>query len=121
LLPPTRSAHDVRTVPKRDQRLARAPKTSRTETSVAQRAHVWTRYLEGHLYASILRAEGVPYSIVQDISQKRLDSGDSTFKSKARSGRPKKTSIRDKRALVHYALEHPQDTLNVLAMLSKST
>jgi transposase len=101
--------------------MARVPKTSRTETTVAQRAHVWTRYLEGHSYASISRVERVPYATVRDIIQKRLDSSDSAFKSKPRSGRPKKTSIRDERALVRHALEHPQDTLNALATPSKST
>jgi len=101
--------------------MARTPKTSRTETSVVQRAHIWTRYLEGHTYASISRAEGVPYSTVRDIIQKRLDSSDSTFKSQPRSGRPKKTTIRDERALVRHTLEHTSDTLKALATPSKSS
>ena len=101
--------------------MAPVPKTSRTETSVVQRAQVWTRYLEGHTYASISRTEGVPYSTVRDIIQKRLDSSDSTFKSKARSGRPKKTTIRDERVLIRYTLEYTSDTLKVLAMPSKSS
>ena len=101
--------------------MAPVPKTSRTETSVVQRAQVWTKYLEGHTYASISRTEGVPYSTVLDIIQKRLDSSDSGFKSKPRSGRPKKTSIRDDRALVRHAFQNPTDTLNTLATPSKST
>ena len=100
--------------------MGRQPKTSRTETTLAKRAQVWTRYLDSHKYASISRLEGVPYSTVRDIIQYQLESGDETFKSKLRSGGLKKTSIRDGRKLVRYTIQYPRTTLDSLAILSKS-
>jgi transposase len=101
--------------------MGRVPKTLRRETTVVQSAHVWTRYVEGHSKASISRVEGVPYSTVCDIIQRRIDSGDSTFKSKARTGATKKTSIRNDRALVRHAIQHPRETLSALVTPSKSS
>ena len=101
--------------------MGRMAKTNRLETTVGQRAQVWTRYLDGHSYASISRLEGVPYSTVRDIIQRRIDSGDSSYKSKPRNGATKKTSDRDNRALVRYAIENPKDTLVALGSPSKSS
>ena len=79
------------------------------------------RYLERHSYASISLVEGVTYSTVRDIVQRRIESGDYTFESRPPSGQTKKTSNRDDEALVRYALENLIDTLDALASPFKSS
>jgi Transposase len=96
-------------------------KTSRKETTPVQRAHVWTRYLDGHRPATIARLEGLPDSTVRDIIQRRLETEDPSFKSKPRNLNRKITSDRDDRALLRHALKHPKDTLHALGSPSKST
>ena len=101
--------------------MARVPKTSRKETSVVKRAQIWTRYLEGHSYASISRVEGVPYSTVRDIIYRRVVSQDSSFESKPRHGAKRKTTSRADCTLVRYAVQYPRETLYALITPLKST
>ena len=97
-----------------------ARKTTRKELIPAKRSAIWTRWQDGHGYSAISRLEDTPYSIVWDIIQRKLATTDSTFESKLRSGPFKKTSARDDRALVRYAIANPRDTLHSLATPSKS-
>ena len=84
-------------------------KTNRLETTVGQRAQVWTRYLDRHSYTSISRLKRIPYSTVQDIIQYRIDLGNSSYKLKPRNRPAKKTSDQDNQALVRYAIENPKE------------
>jgi hypothetical protein len=96
-------------------------KTSRKETTLVQRAYVWTRYLDGHRPATIAWLEGLPNSTVRDIIQWRLETEDPSFKSKPWNLNRKITSDRDNRALLCHALKHPKDTLYALGSPSKLT
>jgi transposase len=97
------------------------PKATRKETTPAQRAAVWTRYCSGYSIPEIIALEGHPRSTVRSIIERREQSGDSTFQSKPRTGRPKKTTARDDRALLRAANRDTKATLFELATPSKST
>jgi transposase len=97
------------------------PKSNRKETSVAKRAAVWTRYCSGYKVPKIVALEGLPRSTIRSIIERRVESGNSSFQSKPRSGRPKKTTARDDRALLRAANRDTKATLFALATPSKST
>jgi hypothetical protein len=97
------------------------PKTTRKETTLAQRAAIWTRYCSGYSILEIIALEGHPRSTIRSIIERREQSRDSTFKSKPRTGRLKKTTARDDRALLRAANRDTKATLFALATLSKST
>jgi transposase len=65
--------------------------------------------------------EDLARSTIRSIIQRREESGDSSFKSKPRSGRPKKTTPRDNRALLRAANHDTKATLYALATPSKSS
>ena len=96
------------------------PKTSRKETSVVKRAQIWTRYLKGHLYISILYIKGVPYSTVRDIIYRQVVLQDSSSELKPRYSTKRKTTSRADRTLVRYAVQYPRETLYTLITPSKS-
>jgi transposase len=96
------------------------PKTNRRETTPAERASVWTRYCSGYSVPEIVALERHDRSTIRGIIQHREESGDSTFKSKSRSGRPKKTTSRDDRALLRAANRDTKATLYALATPRKS-
>lgn len=87
------------------------PKRRGKETTPAQRAAVWTRHCSGYSVPKIIALEGLPRSTVRSILRRREESSDSSFKSKPRSGRPKKTSTRDDRALLRAANNDTKATL----------
>jgi transposase len=97
------------------------PKSNRKETTPAQRAAVWTRYCSGYSIPEIIKLERHPRSTVRSIIQRREQSHDSSFESKRRSGRPKKTTPRDDRALLRAANRDTKAILYALATPSKST
>jgi hypothetical protein len=66
------------------------PKSRGKETTPAKRATVWTRHCSGYSMPEIIRLEQLPRSTIRSIISRREESGDSSFKSKPRSGRPKK-------------------------------
>ncbi|KAH9213104.1 hypothetical protein DL95DRAFT_463340 [Leptodontidium sp. 2 PMI_412] len=100
--------------------MGRNRKTDRKELTPAQRAQIWTRYLDGHRFTAISKLEETPYSTVRSIIERRLETGDSSFENKPRSGPSKKTSDRNDRALIRHANQNPRDTLYALATPSKS-
>jgi transposase len=96
------------------------PKSRGKETTPAKRAAVWTRHCSGYSVPKIIALEHLPRSTIQSIIQRREESGDSSFKSKPRSGRPKKTSERNDQALLQAANNDTKATLYALASPSKS-
>jgi len=94
-------------------------KTDLKELTVVKRAQIWTRYVDGYGFTTISKLKKTPYSTMRSIIQRRLKTGDTSFKNKPRSGPSKKTSDRDNRALIRHANQNLKDTLYALAIPSK--
>lgn len=97
------------------------PKSSRKELTPAQRARIWTRHLDGYSVPEIIKLEGHPRGTVRATLKRYGGTPNPTFESKPRSGRPKKTSARDDRALLRAANADTKATLYALATPSKSS
>jgi len=70
--------------------------------------------------SQITKETGLPRSTVRSIIQRTQKSGDFTFETKPRSGRPKITSVRDDRHLIRVAAIDTKETLFALITLSKA-
>ena len=79
------------------------------------------RYCAGQSVPEIVKEEKLKRSTVRSILSRVQERGSSGFKSKPRSGRPKKTTERDDRALLRAANRDTKATLFALATPSKST
>ena len=96
------------------------PKTNRKELTPAERARIWTRACDGYSVPEIVKLEGYPRGTVRATLKRYKGIPKSTFESKPRSGRPKKTSTRDDWALLRAANADTKATLYALATPSKS-
>ena len=97
------------------------PKSNRKELTPAERARIWTRHLDGYSVPEIIQLERHPRGTVRATLKRYGGIPNSTFESKPRSGRPKKTSSRNDRALIRAANADTKATLYALASLSKSS
>ena len=95
-------------------------KTKRKELSPAHRAKIWTLHEEGYNPSEIHAKTGTPRSTINGVIARQILNPDPSFKSRPRSGQPKKISQRGTRALVRYAISEPRTTLKALSTPSKS-
>jgi transposase len=91
-----------------------------TELSVEQRAVIWQYYLDRLTPLQISRKLLHPRSTIAGFIKRHSESGSNTFKSKPRSGRPKKITERGARALLRNAALDTRMTLKALSTPSKS-
>ena len=97
------------------------PKSNRRELTPAERARIWTRYHDGYSVPKIIKLEGHLRGTIQATLKRYGNIPNSTFESKLRSRRLKKTSSRDDRALLRAANADTKATLYALATPSKSS
>ena len=90
------------------------------ELTPAQRSAIWTLHTEGYTPRQISLKTPHTYSAIASFIRRHAKSGSSTFESKPRSGRPKKTTSRGARALLRTAFKEPRITLKGLSTPLKS-
>jgi transposase len=96
------------------------PKTSRRELTSEQRARIWERYQCGNSISAIAARFKRPYSTISSLINRLKKQASLDFRTKPRSGAPKKTTTRQDRALVRFANANPRVPLHALATPSKS-
>ena len=96
------------------------PKTSRRELTPEQRSAICNRFDLGEDIPTLMRRFNRSRTTITSVLARYKAHPDTSFKNKPRSSRPKKTTDRQDRALVSYALKYPRETLYALCSPSKS-
>jgi hypothetical protein len=100
--------------------MAVVSKLVRKELTPEERSNLWTLHCENYTPSEIFRKTGVPRTTVTAFIKRQSLATTMTFKSKPRSGPPKKLDFRAARKLVRTACKEPRISLKSLATPSKS-
>jgi len=100
--------------------MGRVRKTSRTELSPTKRSRIWERYECRYNVTAVAKHFKEPCSTVSSLIHRLKKQASLDFYTKPRQGGRKRTTDREDRALVRYAVANPRCSLKLLATLSKS-
>ncbi|KAH8598564.1 hypothetical protein B0O99DRAFT_615417 [Bisporella sp. PMI_857] len=92
--------------------MGRTRVTQRTELTKEQRAEIWGRYCGGELITSIAARFERSYSTISLFVNRRAQNPRTGFETLSRRPVTLKVSIREERALIRHATNHPKKTLS---------